>query len=254
MRIEIIGLPGVGKTTLAEALCANKLFAHEKLWMTMDDVLLSWYKSQPNDKKMLLVDFLARLTCPPVIKRQMKMKMLRKSRSCAYKKLYHLEDHFNHCGEIFIDAISKGDGTPLEKVPVVRNIERAIIVSRLSEQFFNNKIAIFDEGFGMRLITLARFNVPMNYIEEYCDFFPAPDGYVLMALHDKTERNTRLIERKEEDFTRRNFNRHAEKMEKGVNILIDKFDEKNVQGLCLDAQNSIEENIGRVKRFVHQLC
>jgi adenylate kinase family enzyme len=51
MRIEFIGLPGTGKTTLTKFIISkNNRFTHRQ-WMSMDDVILEWYASQKRTLK-----------------------------------------------------------------------------------------------------------------------------------------------------------------------------------------------------------
>ena len=256
MRIEIIGLPGVGKTTLAKAVCSDKRLLRKKSWLLMDedDVLFDWYKLLGNTGNPMALNSLIHLSSLPFIGKELKLKMIRKIRTCLYDQMNELNDHFNPCSDFFIQALSSSEeGTPLHKVHGIWEVERAIIVSRIAEQFFRNKFVLLDEGPGVRVNTLARFNVSIKRIKQYCEVIPEPDGYIIVNLEDVAEQNQRLTERGDNDAFRSYLNTHTERMQAGLDCLIDIIHKKNIPFINVDAQDSIKTNARIVKQFTQKL-
>ncbi|WP_024334113.1 hypothetical protein [Desulfotignum balticum] len=221
----------------------------------MDDILLDWYASQQNSRLLYGLNELIQFNYPSFFIRQIKQKMLRKIKSYAMLDVHEIDNDLCLCCDFFIKEISNTKNIdPVQKIVGINAINKAMYATFFADHHSSSstKNFLFDEGLGMRTLTLGRFVISQETILKYFEHIPQPDAYVTMILNDE-KRYQRMIMRKDDKILRSFFHANNEKTKRAFNVVQDVIKKNNIPNLYIDAQDTLEKNARIVTSFVQSL-
>lgn len=236
-RVELIGPPGVGKTTLLRKL--QQELGKTGVAVTSPHWLPLWTYHDRNSISGYRRRFENRLYRAKGIQRWMRPKLEKELVRHEFRKLRDAEPAVI---EFLQFGLGLGQGEEAAASPALtlermQSFMRSVALARAADRLPGDTVVLFDEGIGQRGVSLGQ-GVPEGEVRRYFRLMPAPGAVILVTA--PTELIQERLRLRNPDVTR--FHAMVEHAQHICSLAGDACEERGVPVLTVDVSGAAAES------------